>query len=100
MTKALAALILFTTLLSTGGCATGKTVAASDWSGRYTKPGVTGEQLQTDGLECHWAKGEKVDAGTAYWVGGLIGLIGGVPTAEAHTACMQAKGYTAKTTTP
>lgn len=38
----------------------------------------------------------KVDGGTAFWVGGVIGAAGGVPTAETHAACMRYKGYTVR----
>ena len=89
-------LLLLATLCS--GCATGNTVAAADWSTLYTKSGSTREQLIADGTDCHWnAKGPKVDAGTAFLVGGWLGLAGGVPTAESHAACMKEKGYSAWT---
>ena len=82
------------------GCATGNTVAAADWPALYTKPGSTREQLIADATECHWtAKGAKVDPLTAMWVGGPLGLVGGVPTAESHAACMREKGYSAWTPT-
>lgn len=79
----------------TAGCATGNTVAATDWPRLYTKAGGSIEQLETDANDCHWnAKGPRVDGGTAFWVGGVIGAAGGVPTAATHAACMQGKGYT------
>jgi hypothetical protein len=82
-------------VLLIAGCATSNTVGSSEWPTRYTKSGVTSDQLTTDGLDCHWkAPGPKVDGATAFWVGGRIGLAGGVPTAETHAACMRAKGYT------
>ena len=81
------------------GCATG-TVAAADWPTLYAKPAGTREQLTADATDCHWnAKGPKVDAGRAFLVGGWIGLVGGVPTAESHAACMKEKGYSAWTPT-
>ena len=89
-------LLLLAVLCS--GCATGNTVAAADWPSLYAKPGGTREQLIADGTDCHWkAKGSRVDPVTAFWVGGLLGLTGGVPTAESHAACMREKGYSAWT---
>ena len=89
---------LLSLALLCSGCATGDTVAAADWPSLYTKPGRTHEQLIADGTGCHWsAKGPKVDAATAFLVGGWLGLTGGVPTAESHAACMREKGYSAWT---
>ena len=94
MRRSTAALIAMLLVLASG-CATSNTVAASDWPKLYKKDGVTSDQLRNDGLDCHWnAKGPKVDGGTAFWVGGIIGAAGGVPTAETHAACMREKGYT------
>ena len=78
-------LLLILIGIPVAGCATGNTVAASDWPRLYTKPGFTTDLLQADGLDCHWnAKGPKVDGATAYWVGGIVGAAGGVPTRR-HT---------------
>lgn len=82
-------------VLLSAACATSNTVAAADWPQLYAKTGGTSEQLNVDATDCHWnAKGPKVDGGTAFWVGGIVGAAGGVPTAETHAACMRAKGYT------
>jgi len=77
------------------GCVAGS--QAADWARLYSKPGVTTDQLNNDGLDCQHGPGEKISTGQAFWQGGLLGMAQGISTPEAHAACMKEKGYTVNT---